>query len=148
MCNRLPLDKIEVLNPSAVVAGHKIPAHDDSPRNGEETRQDIRDFIQLNDVTKTARELHARMLELYPDRANPGSLWGAAAAARSESTSAGRVPRPPREGRRSANAWLARLLRSVRGPPLVLSDIVPGHELRRQKLDGRSRLLPIENADT
>src|SRR6266702_907985 len=62
-------------------------------------------------------------------------------------TSAGRVPRPPRERRRSANASLARLLRSVRGPPLVLSDIVPGHELRRQKLNGRSRRLPIENAD-
>src|SRR6202022_1698372 len=47
----------------------------------------------------------------------------------------------------AANAWLAWLLRTVRGPPLVLSDIVPGHEFRRQKLDGRSRLLPIENAD-
>src|SRR5712664_4484649 len=58
-----------------------------------------------------------------------------------------RVPGPTRERRRSANAWLARLLRSVRGPPFVLSDIVPGHELRRQKLNGRSRLLPIENAD-
>jgi|SRR5450631_77207 hypothetical protein len=27
-------------------------------------------------------------------------------------------------------------------------DIIPGHELGRQKLDGRSRLLAIENADT
>jgi hypothetical protein len=79
------LDKIEALNPSAVVAGHKIPANDDSPRNVEETRQYIRDFIRLNDVTKTARELYAQMLELYPDRANPGSLWSAAAAAKSES---------------------------------------------------------------
>src|ERR1700694_4480384 len=58
-----------------------------------------------------------------------------------------RVPGPPRESRRSADARLVRLLRTVRGPPLVISDIVPGHELRRQKLDGRSRLLPVENAD-
>src|SRR5450755_1969319 len=43
----------------------------------------------------------------------------------------------------NARLALARLLRTVRGPPLVLSDIVTGHELRRQKLDGRSRLLPL-----
>jgi glyoxylase-like metal-dependent hydrolase (beta-lactamase superfamily II) len=80
------LDKIDALKPSAVVAGHKIPANDDSPRNVEETRQYIRDFIRLNDATKTARELYDRMLELYGDRANPGSLWSAAAAAKAESS--------------------------------------------------------------
>ena len=79
------LDKIGALKPSAVVAGHKIPTNDDSPRNVEETRQYIRDFIRLNDATKTARELYVRMLELYPDRANPGSLWSSAAAAKAES---------------------------------------------------------------
>jgi hypothetical protein len=50
--------------------------NDDSPRNVEETRQYIRDFIRLNDATKTALELYDKMLELYPDRANPGSLFG------------------------------------------------------------------------
>ena len=79
------LDKIEALKPLAVVAGHKIPGNDDSPRNVEETRQYIRDFIRLNDATKTPRELYDLMLELYPDRANPGSLWGSAAAAKTES---------------------------------------------------------------
>jgi glyoxylase-like metal-dependent hydrolase (beta-lactamase superfamily II) len=78
------LDKIEALKPLAVVAGHKIPSNDDSPRNVEETRRYIRDFIRLNDATKTARELYDRMLELYPDRANPGSLWSSAAAAKAE----------------------------------------------------------------
>jgi hypothetical protein len=29
-------------------------------------------------LTTTARELYDKMLELYPDRANPGSLWGSA----------------------------------------------------------------------
>ena len=38
------LDKIDALKPSAVVAGHKIPTNDDSPRNVGETRQYIRDF--------------------------------------------------------------------------------------------------------
>ena len=78
------LDKIDALKPSAVVAGHKLPGNDDSPKNVEETRQYIRDFIRLNDATKTARELYDRMLELYPDRANPGSLWSSAIAAKAE----------------------------------------------------------------
>ena len=78
------LDKIDALKPSAVVAGHKIPGNDDNPKNVEETRQYIRDFIRLNDATKTARELYDRMLELYADRANPGSLWSAAVAAKAE----------------------------------------------------------------
>ena len=79
------LDKIDALKPSAVVAGHKIPTNDDSPRNVEATRQYIRDFIRLNDATKTPRELYDQMLALYPDRANPGSLWSAAAVAKAQS---------------------------------------------------------------
>jgi glyoxylase-like metal-dependent hydrolase (beta-lactamase superfamily II) len=79
------LDKIDALKPSAVVAGHKIPTNDDNPRNVEETRRYIRDFIRLNDATKTPRELYDQMLALYPDRANPGSLWSAAAVAKAES---------------------------------------------------------------
>jgi hypothetical protein len=34
----------------------------------------------LNASTTTARELYDAMLLLYPERANPGSLWTAAAA--------------------------------------------------------------------
>jgi hypothetical protein len=34
----------------------------------------------LNASTTTARELYDAMLVLHPDRANPGSLWTAAAA--------------------------------------------------------------------
>jgi glyoxylase-like metal-dependent hydrolase (beta-lactamase superfamily II) len=78
------LDKIDALKPSVVVAGHKIPSNDDSPGNVKETRQYIRDFIRLNDATKSPRELYDRMLELYPDRANPGSLWSSAIAAKAE----------------------------------------------------------------
>jgi glyoxylase-like metal-dependent hydrolase (beta-lactamase superfamily II) len=78
------LDKIDALKPTSVVAGHKIPSNDDNPRNIDETRQYIRDFIRLNDATKTAQELYDRMMELYPDRANPGSIWSAAATAKAE----------------------------------------------------------------
>jgi glyoxylase-like metal-dependent hydrolase (beta-lactamase superfamily II) len=74
------LDKIETLKPRAVIAGHKKAEKDDSPRIIEETRQYIRDFESLAKMTTTARELYDKMLERYPDRANPGSLWGSARA--------------------------------------------------------------------
>ena len=76
------LDAIDALNPQAVVAGHKVPANDDSPKTVEETRTYLRDFIRLDEQTTSARELYDGMLALYPDRANPGSLWGAAVAAK------------------------------------------------------------------
>ncbi len=76
------LDKLEGLRPSAVVAGHKVPENDDDPRIIAETRQYLRDFDRLNEATANARELYDAMLELYPDRVNPGSLWGAANTAK------------------------------------------------------------------
>jgi glyoxylase-like metal-dependent hydrolase (beta-lactamase superfamily II) len=74
------LDTIEALKPRAVIAGHKKPERDDSPRIIEETRQYIRDFDRLAESTTTARELYDKMMELYPDRANPGALWGSVRA--------------------------------------------------------------------
>jgi glyoxylase-like metal-dependent hydrolase (beta-lactamase superfamily II) len=76
------LDTIEKLKPRAVIAGHKKPEKDDGPRIIEETRQYIRDFERVAEMTTTARELYDKMLELYPDRANPGSLWGSAHVAK------------------------------------------------------------------
>ncbi len=72
------LDKLAALKPKAVVAGHKLPENDDDPRIIAETQQYLRDFNRLNAATPDARQLYDAMLELYPDRANPGSLWGAA----------------------------------------------------------------------
>ena len=75
------LDKIEALKPRAVVASHKRPENEDDPRTIEETRQYIRDFDRLAETTKTAQELYDRMLELYPNRVNPGwALWSSARA--------------------------------------------------------------------
>jgi len=77
------LDKIESLRPRAVIASHKRPENDDSPRIIEETRKYIRDFDRLADTTKTAQELYDRILELYPTRVNPGwALWSSARAAK------------------------------------------------------------------
>ena len=76
------LDKIDALHPQAVIAGHKVPGADDSPDNVARTRQYLLDFSRLQQSTKTAIELYDRMLDLYPERANPGSLWEAAVAAK------------------------------------------------------------------
>src|SRR3989442_1411391 len=74
------LDTIESLQPRAVIAGHKRPGNDDSPRIIEETRQYIRDFDRLAETTTTARELYDQMLSLYPDRVNSSRLWASARA--------------------------------------------------------------------
>ncbi|WP_222105759.1 MBL fold metallo-hydrolase [Paraburkholderia sp. BCC1885] len=76
------LDRLEALKPEAVIAGHKRPENDDHPRIIDETRRYLRDFDALAATTSTARELYDAMLERHPDRANPGSLWGAANAAK------------------------------------------------------------------
>jgi hypothetical protein len=78
------LDRIESLNPRAVVAAHKRPENDDNPRIIEQTRQYIRDFDRLAETTITARELYDKMLELYPKRVNPGwALWSSVRAVKS-----------------------------------------------------------------
>jgi glyoxylase-like metal-dependent hydrolase (beta-lactamase superfamily II) len=75
------LDKIESLNPRAVIASHKRPGSDDSPRIIEETRQYIRDFDRLVETTTTVQELYDKMLKLYPNRVNPDwALWSSARA--------------------------------------------------------------------
>jgi glyoxylase-like metal-dependent hydrolase (beta-lactamase superfamily II) len=78
------LDRLEALAPRTVIAGHKIPENPDDPRIIGETRQYIRDFNCLNETTVTARELYDAMLQLYPNRVNVGSLWGAANTAKKQ----------------------------------------------------------------
>jgi glyoxylase-like metal-dependent hydrolase (beta-lactamase superfamily II) len=76
------LDKIESLLPRAVVAGHGVLDPDSSPRHIGETRGYIRDFNDSVASTSSATELYEKMLTLHPNRVNPGSLWGAANAAK------------------------------------------------------------------
>jgi glyoxylase-like metal-dependent hydrolase (beta-lactamase superfamily II) len=78
------LDRLEALKPRAVIAGHKKPDSDDDPGNIAATRQYLQDFNRLDEITTTALELYRAMLELYPDRANPGSLWSGANAAKKQ----------------------------------------------------------------
>jgi glyoxylase-like metal-dependent hydrolase (beta-lactamase superfamily II) len=74
------LDKMESLEPHAVIAGHKRVGNEDSPRIIGETRKYIRDFERLAMQTTTARELYDRMLTLYSDWINRGALWSSVLA--------------------------------------------------------------------
>jgi len=76
------LNNLESLHPRAAVAGHKNPDNTDSPENITATNKYLEDFERLNNETSSAKELFDKMFTLYPDRANPGSLWGAATKAK------------------------------------------------------------------
>jgi glyoxylase-like metal-dependent hydrolase (beta-lactamase superfamily II) len=78
------LDKLEALDPYVVVAGHKIPDYDDDPHSIAATRRYLRDFIRIDRETETPRALFDRMMERYPNRANPGSLWTGAMNAKTQ----------------------------------------------------------------
>ena len=74
------LDKMESLNPRAVIAGHKRVGNADSPTIIGETRKYILDFERRAMQTTTARELYDQMLKLYPDWVNRGALWSSVSA--------------------------------------------------------------------
>ncbi len=76
------LDIIEALHPKAVVAGHGVMDPDNSPRHIEETRRYIENFNEAVKNSRTYLEVYEKMLALYPERVNPGSLWAAAKAAK------------------------------------------------------------------
>jgi glyoxylase-like metal-dependent hydrolase (beta-lactamase superfamily II) len=76
------LGRLDALKPRFVVAGHKKPENDDDPHHIAETQQYLLDFNRLDQATTSPRDLYEAMLELYPDRANPGSLWSGANAAK------------------------------------------------------------------
>ncbi|GEP20205.1 MBL fold metallo-hydrolase [Pediococcus argentinicus] len=69
-------EELSSLNPKYVVAGHKNPDLDDNPKILLETAEYIRTFNNLSKIANSAEELYKEMLEKYPTRINPGSLWG------------------------------------------------------------------------
>ncbi|MEU6934561.1 MBL fold metallo-hydrolase [Streptomyces sp. NPDC046374] len=75
-------DTLAALDPAHVVAGHKNPDLPDDPKILAETKKYLADFNRLDAETQTAAELYEAMLALYPNRANPGSLWGGAKRAK------------------------------------------------------------------
>jgi glyoxylase-like metal-dependent hydrolase (beta-lactamase superfamily II) len=69
------LNTIESLHPRTVIAGHQRAGRHDGPEIIEETRQYIREFDQIAEITRTAQDLYDQVLALYPDRINPDALW-------------------------------------------------------------------------
>jgi len=69
------LDIVAALWPRHVVAGHKNKALQDDPKTIDETRRYLEDAERLISSSHTAREFYDAMLNLYPDRMNPGALW-------------------------------------------------------------------------
>jgi hypothetical protein len=66
------LDALEALEPPSVVAGHKIPDHDDDPQNITVTRQYIRDLIRIDQKTDTPRAMLPRSSSSIP---RPRQRW-------------------------------------------------------------------------
>ena len=75
------LDTIEALKPRAVIAGHKRSGNDEALRSLKRPDSTSAISTAWTDTRRTARELYDSMLELYPERVNPGlALWLSARA--------------------------------------------------------------------
>ncbi|KAL6233246.1 hypothetical protein BDW75DRAFT_215662 [Aspergillus navahoensis] len=73
------LDKLAALNCKVVVGGHSDPNSSFGPDAISETKTYFETFNRVVEESKTAEEVYSRMMELYPERLNPGSLWAGAA---------------------------------------------------------------------
>ncbi|KAJ5192204.1 hypothetical protein N7449_008346 [Penicillium cf. viridicatum] len=71
------LDKLAALNPSVVVGGHSDPDSSFGPDAIRETKTYLEDFNRTAEF-QTAENIYSHMMELYPARLNPGSLWAGA----------------------------------------------------------------------
>ncbi len=60
------LDRLEALNPTMVVAGHKKPGAPDSPSTIQETKRYLEDFDRLQKTAASDQDLFDQMTGLYP----------------------------------------------------------------------------------
>jgi glyoxylase-like metal-dependent hydrolase (beta-lactamase superfamily II) len=81
---RKALDVIAELKPRFVVGGHQDPEKGHSPSAIQETREYLDAVERVNAETESVEDFYRRMLELFPGRINPGSLWGAVNTLRKE----------------------------------------------------------------
>ena len=76
------LTRLKDLHPQHVVAGHKQPDGTDDPADIDESIRYLTDFNEAEAHTSTPTDLYRAVLQKHPQRANPGSLWGAAKIAK------------------------------------------------------------------
>jgi len=75
------IDAVESLHPSRIVTGHKNKAlDDDAGRTIRETRDYLVAAAELLKIHDNALDFFTAMLDRFPDRLNPGALWGGAVA--------------------------------------------------------------------
>jgi NTF2-like protein (DUF6841) len=74
------LDKVEALQPRAVVAGHKNKDLPDDPAIIEKTRDYLLNARRLLAESASPRAYFDAMIALYPDRLNVGPVWYTAVA--------------------------------------------------------------------
>ncbi|KAH7115524.1 beta-lactamase-like protein [Dactylonectria estremocensis] len=72
------LDKIAALGPEHVVGGHSDPSKGFGPEAIHDTKTYLENVDKISSDAGTAEELYERMLDIYPERLNPGSLWAGA----------------------------------------------------------------------
>ncbi|MFE3165423.1 MBL fold metallo-hydrolase [Streptomyces sp. NPDC059224] len=78
---RRAIDTVEALQPRWIVTGHKNKAlDDDATRAINETRQYLNAADELLPQHDSALSFFNAMLELFPERLNPGALWNGAVA--------------------------------------------------------------------
>lgn len=76
------LDKLAALKPLMVIGGHSDPGSSFGPEAIVETQKYFEDFHQAVEESDTAEEIYSRLVQKYPARLNPGSLWGGAVLAK------------------------------------------------------------------
>jgi len=78
---RRAIDAVEALRPRFIVTGHKNKdLDDDATRAIAETRRYLDATDELLSRHDNALDFFHAMLERFPDRLNPGALWGGATA--------------------------------------------------------------------
>lgn len=92
------IDRVEALQPSILVAGHRLPDADDRNVAGilDDSRAYIRDFADVFASADSAQDVISAMREKYPDRGNPTMLAFSAmgAFARRDAARAPDAPTP------------------------------------------------------
>jgi glyoxylase-like metal-dependent hydrolase (beta-lactamase superfamily II) len=73
------LDKIEALNPRAVIAGHKVPENDDDPKNEDDNGQGIFEYDQPSSTFGQLDDEQVSVVACGLDAALERVLVGAAA---------------------------------------------------------------------
>lgn len=72
------LDKLAALKPKTVVGGHSDPSKPFDPEVIQETKVYLENFNRVALEYPNAEDIYSQVLELYPERLNPGSAWAGA----------------------------------------------------------------------